>query len=435
MDLDARWELNSRVLRRFDPRFSQIVGTASFAVLYSYDKEWTKTGTEGPLFLYQRSEAPFISLKILNRNDPDNFSIGITPEDDIELSNEFIIYRPQQTGTSWHRLMQDESDIESPDIYGIWIFEPSQLEQLSNTIKSCQKSTSFAPTSGDEQTKSEALDLDSLFQSAKSEDGHMGPVYTESERNGASILNALFQEAAPQKAVAQLDHKSVDPSSAKSNSRPTSPSLPQSHEQASQSLDSSEKQSKMLTRDSQGPNNQFGTDGGASSINLEDLFGGFQQATIESRPISDPSQDGNAEEQTLGKSATGGNKNGKDSQSGSDKASPAKESRQESPASRGEQKTKMEPSRARNTSDDTSGAESEFESLTRPEQPPRSDQTRSLPRPEASLLSILSEAKAPEKLATEKKQLSRVEFVQTMVTLLYVRFFNANGYTDRAGVR
>lgn len=43
MDLDARWELNSRVLRRFDPQFSQITSAASFAVLYSYDKEWVSS--------------------------------------------------------------------------------------------------------------------------------------------------------------------------------------------------------------------------------------------------------------------------------------------------------------------------------------------------------------------------------------------------------
>ncbi|WFD43844.1 hypothetical protein MPSI1_002509 [Malassezia psittaci] len=324
--------------------------------------------------------------------------------------------------------------MESLDIYGIWIFEPSQLEQLSNTIKRCQKSTSFAPTSGGEQTKSEALDLDSLFQSASSKDGHMGHAYTESERNGASILNALFQEAAPQKAAAQSDNESGGPSSAKSNSGSTSPSLSQSHQQASTLLDSSEKQVKTASRDSQGPEKQIGKDEGISSINLEDLFGGIKLATSEARPISDESQDGTANEQTLGKSATGGSKHSKDPQSGSDinnsnQAAPAKES------SHGEEKTKTEPSRARNTSDGTYGAESEPDSSKRPEQRPKPDQTRSSTQPDTSLLSILSEAKAPEKLASEKKQLSRVEFVQTMVTLLYVRFFNANGYTDRAGVR
>lgn len=71
----------------------------------------TKTDTEGPLFLYQRyakkhstytrSEAPFYCLYILNRNDPENFSIGVTPDNDIELSNEFIICRPEHAGT-WH---------------------------------------------------------------------------------------------------------------------------------------------------------------------------------------------------------------------------------------------------------------------------------------------------------------------------------------------
>lgn len=43
MDLDARLELNTRVLRRFDPQITQILGVASFAVLYSFEKEWVRS--------------------------------------------------------------------------------------------------------------------------------------------------------------------------------------------------------------------------------------------------------------------------------------------------------------------------------------------------------------------------------------------------------
>lgn len=43
MDLDERLQLNTRVLRRFDPCISQILGVASFAVLYSFEKgEWVR---------------------------------------------------------------------------------------------------------------------------------------------------------------------------------------------------------------------------------------------------------------------------------------------------------------------------------------------------------------------------------------------------------
>lgn len=129
MDLDARRDMNLRVLRRFDPSIAHIVSVASFAVLYSYDSGWVrprsqaKTTTEGPLFLFQREKAPH-GLLLLNRNGPVSFSVDIQREDDIEVSQEFIIYRPQAQGVE-------------EDIYGIWIFERAQLAQLGEAMIEC----------------------------------------------------------------------------------------------------------------------------------------------------------------------------------------------------------------------------------------------------------------------------------------------------------
>lgn len=44
-------------------------------------------------------------MQILNRDEPENFSVGVTPQDDIELSNEFIIYRSSQKGM-WYNHLQ-----------------------------------------------------------------------------------------------------------------------------------------------------------------------------------------------------------------------------------------------------------------------------------------------------------------------------------------
>ena len=95
MDLDARLQLNTRVLQRIDPCALHILASASFVVYYTYENEWTKTSVEGPLFLYQRSEAPYYGLQILNRNDPEPFYVGITPSDDVEISEAFLIYTSQ----------------------------------------------------------------------------------------------------------------------------------------------------------------------------------------------------------------------------------------------------------------------------------------------------------------------------------------------------
>ena len=130
MDLDARLQLNTRVLQRIDPCALHILASASFVVYYTYENEWTKTSVEGPLFLYQRSEAPYYGLQILNRNDPEPFYVGITPSDDVEISEAFLIYRAHQP---------DDGNAGDHTIYGFWIFEPSQLEQLAKTITSLQK--------------------------------------------------------------------------------------------------------------------------------------------------------------------------------------------------------------------------------------------------------------------------------------------------------
>ncbi|PKI84659.1 hypothetical protein MVES_001575 [Malassezia vespertilionis] len=162
MDLDARLDLNTRVLRRTDPHAAQILGVASFAVLYSYEKDW-----------------------VFNRNGPENFVVGVTPEDDIELTNEFIIYRPESDTAG----AADEGDI-----YGIWIFEPSQLEQFGKMILDLQK----APYPPKEPAPG-PIDIDALFGAAHVPQKQNGQahVFTESERTGASILNALFRDAAP----------------------------------------------------------------------------------------------------------------------------------------------------------------------------------------------------------------------------------------------
>ena len=40
MDLDARLQLNTRVLLRIDPCVTQLLSVASFAVYYKYENEW-----------------------------------------------------------------------------------------------------------------------------------------------------------------------------------------------------------------------------------------------------------------------------------------------------------------------------------------------------------------------------------------------------------
>ncbi|SPO23771.1 related to decapping enzyme [Ustilago trichophora] len=124
---EARTAFNLKVLRRHDPSIVSIVETASFVVLYNYNGgEWTKTGVEGPLFLFQRRLPPYNGFFLMNRNGVENFSADITPEDDLEITPEFIIYRPATNGDN--------------EVYGIWVFEPSQRMAIGDKMLKLQAS-------------------------------------------------------------------------------------------------------------------------------------------------------------------------------------------------------------------------------------------------------------------------------------------------------
>lgn len=122
---EARASFNLKVLRRHDPSIVSIVETASFVVLYNYNGgEWTKTGVEGPLFLFRRRLPPYNGFFLMNRNGVENFSADVTPDDDLEITPEFIIYRPESSGDN--------------EVYGIWVFEPNQRMAVGDKMLKLQ---------------------------------------------------------------------------------------------------------------------------------------------------------------------------------------------------------------------------------------------------------------------------------------------------------
>lgn len=123
---EARSSFNLKVLRRHDPSIVEIVETASFVVLYNYNGgEWTKTGVEGPLFLFRRRLPPYNGFFLMNRNGVENFSADVTPDDDLEITPEFIIYRPETSGDN--------------EVYGIWVFEPNQRMAVGDKMLKLQQ--------------------------------------------------------------------------------------------------------------------------------------------------------------------------------------------------------------------------------------------------------------------------------------------------------
>ncbi|EST05236.1 Dcp1-like decapping [Kalmanozyma brasiliensis GHG001] len=121
---EARSSFNLKVLRRHDPSIVSIFETASFVVLYNYNNgEWTKTGVEGPLFLFRRRLPPYNGFFLMNRNGVENFSADVTPDDDLEITPEFIIYRPEA----------------NDEVYGIWVFEPGQRMSVGDKLLRLQQ--------------------------------------------------------------------------------------------------------------------------------------------------------------------------------------------------------------------------------------------------------------------------------------------------------
>lgn len=196
-----------KVLRRHDPLIVDIIESASFVVLYSHDGEWTKTGIEGPMFLYRRSANPSYGFFVLNRNGVENYSANLTKSDDLEMTTEFIIYRAT----------------EEEDVVGIWIFEPSQRESVGKQMLKLQSmpststlhetdlhASTVAPTTSSSSTaaaaaspsqKGQSISLDDLFGAPKN---HLTTIPapaqaptqpTQQSTDGLSLLDSIFNSA------------------------------------------------------------------------------------------------------------------------------------------------------------------------------------------------------------------------------------------------
>lgn len=153
--------LNFNVISRYDPAIKQLLCNTSHCVLYNFNdetEEWVKSDFQGTLALYIRefkvpksnSEPPTYQdlqdlfcygLVLLNRNNPECFSLGLLPnkvsgyffpnglnnssilEMDVELNDNLIIIR---------NLLGE--------IYGLWVFNENDRIKLFKSIEFCLNS-------------------------------------------------------------------------------------------------------------------------------------------------------------------------------------------------------------------------------------------------------------------------------------------------------
>ncbi|KAJ3475714.1 hypothetical protein NLI96_g11651 [Meripilus lineatus] len=91
---DSIYQNNITVLRRREPTILAIFDFFSHVCLYHYtEKGWEKRGFEGTMFLVEHEDFPPYGIYILNRMGTGDFSRRIYPEDDLQETKQFVLYR------------------------------------------------------------------------------------------------------------------------------------------------------------------------------------------------------------------------------------------------------------------------------------------------------------------------------------------------------
>ncbi|KAG8946683.1 hypothetical protein FRC03_001313 [Tulasnella sp. 419] len=125
MSTAMRMQWNIRVLQRHDPKITTIVEQFTYAVLYRYDDEtWVKKGVEGAMFVYTRTDPPIHGFCVLNREGAGNFVMPMRKGDDIEVTDEYIIFRPA-----------DVAPDRFEDFIGIWTSDLVERKRLNTFFK------------------------------------------------------------------------------------------------------------------------------------------------------------------------------------------------------------------------------------------------------------------------------------------------------------
>ncbi|BGP57896.1 hypothetical protein JCM8202v2_005545 [Rhodotorula sphaerocarpa] len=193
---ELRRQLNLKNLQRHDPSIDRIVASTSYASIYDNNGSgWVKTGVEGPMFLFSRTTAPHYGFFVLNRNGLEYVQEFLTPESEVQVGGEFILY-------------------ESGRDAGIWVFEEKERHELCRQME--QVRARAATSEGAKATapgipRGQPISLDMLFSAASptpasavlpgpasAQTGAPAPVSAAARSPAAAAMNpldALFASA------------------------------------------------------------------------------------------------------------------------------------------------------------------------------------------------------------------------------------------------
>lgn len=297
-------------------------------------------------------------------------------------------------------------------------------------------------------------------------------MHTESDRNGASILNALFNDTAPPEGWgAQLsaqpggddgqkdtfktpptempcngDDRIPQPEPQEANT--TKPEAPKAERTEQSIQDAPHRAGTVKPSESELPSVAEHSGSAPSSISLDSLFAGAGGVPVAPGPT--PAHTAERQEaakpDSLEESASSveskqdQEQHEETDEKGDGSSAPVTESasvQDTMPSDAGKDPEKIkQPESGPSPSPGVPA-----KAIAAPTEPAAENTPASKPTTlegTVNLLSFLASGKAPERLAAQRKHLSRMEFVQTMVTLLYVRILqkdDANGYTDRHRIR
>ncbi|KAF8601475.1 hypothetical protein BDV93DRAFT_231971 [Ceratobasidium sp. AG-I] len=121
MPAASRKAWNLKVIQRHDPDILCIWDQVSYVMLMQYSPSgWTKTSVEGSLFLFDRRGSPRYGFFILNRSSSQNYMHLLTPEDNLEVLESYVIFRAKGS--------------KDAPVMGLWAGDPDHRQHLGDTL-------------------------------------------------------------------------------------------------------------------------------------------------------------------------------------------------------------------------------------------------------------------------------------------------------------
>ncbi|CAE7177493.1 unnamed protein product [Rhizoctonia solani] len=194
MSAASRKAWNLKVIQRHDPDILCIWDQVSYVMLMQYSgSQWSKTSVEGSLFLFDRRGFPRYGFFILNRSSSHNYIHLLTPEDNLEVRENYVIFRAKGS--------------KDAPVMGLWASDPDHRNHLGDTllslhahIKSGSTEAFYNPADvhGADQTQpavsspSPAITTTTNYTSPPVASSSAGISQATNEAGGMQSLNDLF---------------------------------------------------------------------------------------------------------------------------------------------------------------------------------------------------------------------------------------------------